>query len=115
MPKVEMLMNDLEKHVSAILVELYWWRSRIVESKERDKKLIAENEGSLNSFCSKISRGDRNQPPSRSRVSAALFSQESPVSRESGCTYLVTAPSWTLVNCCLIAILIRVHRPRWPG
>ena len=41
-------MNGLENDVSAVSVELYWWRSRNLESKERDKKLIAENEGSQN-------------------------------------------------------------------
>ena len=63
MPKVEMLMNDLEKHVSAILVELYWWRSRTVESKERDKKLIAENEGSQNSSAAKLAEVTETSPP----------------------------------------------------
>lgn len=39
-------MNGSEKDVSPVSVELHWWRSGTVESKERDKKLIAEKEGS---------------------------------------------------------------------
>ena len=55
-------MNGRENDVSAVLVELYWWRSRNVESKERDKKLIADNEGSQNSSAAKLAEVTETNP-----------------------------------------------------